>query len=106
MMPAQSVSSAAHFLCVDVTLVLENLVHLLVKVNRHAHFPWSRENLRIFDGHFVRDRIGCGPRESFRGFKSVAMEISGVVKPRLIVETDGFDNKRVALPMSARISHP
>src|SRR4029077_14835486 len=61
-------------------------VLFLAPVERHAHLPRGREDIRIFDRCFVRDNIRAGACVALHHVQLVAMEISGTVKPCLIVQ--------------------
>src|SRR5262245_35573048 len=105
-MPQLNGSTAAHFLRIYVALIFKNLIQILVKMDRHPHRPGSRKYFGILDRHFVRDGIGGSSREPLCSLQCVAMEVSRVVKPCLIVESDCLDDQRVPFPVSAWIPHP
>src|SRR5215510_1673963 len=89
------------------TLEIHQLrVFLLTPVQRHAHFPWTCEDLRIFDGRFVRDHVRTRACIALNDMQLVAMEIAGSIEPTLIVEPSYIDDERLAFPMRYRLSHP
>src|SRR4030095_4144436 len=78
------------------TLVLEQPeIFLLVPIEHHAHLPWPREHLRIFDRRFVVDVIGVGKRVPLDDVELVAVKIAGAIKPRLVIEIGHVDHQRV-----------
>src|SRR5262245_46720745 len=92
---------------VCVAFVFEQLnVLFLTPVERHADLPRTREYLRILDRGFVRHVIRAGARVALDHVQRLGMKVSRAIEPRLIVEVAYIDDKRVAFPMRARISHP
>src|SRR6266851_5908832 len=48
------------------TLEIHQLrVLFLTPIERHAHLPWARKDLGVFDRRFVRHHIGAGARITF-----------------------------------------
>ena len=86
--------------------IQELRVLFLAPVERHAHLPRAREDVRIFDSCFVRDHIRAGARVALHHVQLVAMEISGAIKPCLIVQVGYVDHQGVALPASDGLAHP
>ena len=75
-------------------------VLLLPAVERQAHFPGTREHLRVLDGGFVDDHLLAGPRIALHHMELVAVEIPRPVEPGLVVQAGHVYNQRIALPVA------
>src|SRR6476659_519926 len=75
-------------------------------IQRHADLPGSGKDFRVFDRRLVHQVRAVDGRVTFDHVKRLAVEISGAVEPRLIVEAGDVDDQRVTLPVPARPSHP
>src|ERR1700730_2106525 len=69
-------------------------------IQRHAHLPWPREDLGIFNRSLVRNVIRVRERITFDHVQSVAVEVTGMIEPGLIVEAVYVHHQRVAIPAS------
>src|ERR1700730_11149478 len=73
---------------VQIACVFENARHVLVEVQGYQHLPASRKHLRIVDRHFVTDSVRGDAREALGQLQRVAVEIAGMIEPRLSIEAD------------------
>src|SRR6516165_3026842 len=88
-------------------LVFEELsVLFLPAVEGHRDFPGAGKYLWILDRCLVGQVIRTAACITFDHMERVAVEVSGAIEPRLIVEARDIDDERVAFPMPARPSHP
>src|SRR5262245_60862598 len=92
---------------IEDALVLEHF-HIFVHaaIQRHAHFPRSREYLWILDRGLIKDMVRVRHRVAFDDMQGVTVKITGVVKPSLIIEIRYIDHQRIAFPTPARVTHP
>src|SRR5262249_56603064 len=87
--------------------VFEELsVLFLTAVEGHGDFPGACKDLGILDRCLVGQVIRTVPRIALDYMECVAVEVSGTIEPRLIVEPRDIDDERVTVPMPARPSHP
>src|SRR6195256_3180867 len=87
------------------TLELEHLgVLFQTPIERHADLPGPRKHLRIRDGGFVVQRIWTARRVAFDHAQSIAMVVSGPVKPGILLQARHVDDQRLALESPDRVS--
>ena len=53
-----ALESSIRFLGLGLALILENPIHVLLTIKRHADLPRLGEDLRILDGNFVLNGVG------------------------------------------------
>src|SRR5436190_6930508 len=89
-------------------LVLEKLgLRLEPSVDGHPDRPGPDKRVRVLDPRLVVEMVSARPqRIALRDHERIAVMIAGPVKPGLIVEAVHADDKRVALPLAVRPSHP
>src|SRR5262245_29969700 len=95
--------STNRFSCVfriQITFTLENPRQVLPKIKRHPHFPGSAKYFRVLDRDLVVERVFRSAGKSLDELQGIAMIIPGVVKPSLVVETNGLDNQSLSFPMA------
>src|SRR5262249_45523945 len=66
--------------------------------------PRLSEHVWVFDGQIVLDGLEVRPPETLRHVKVLGMSVT--LELRLIVETDGIHDQRIALPMAGGITQP
>src|SRR5262249_3453684 len=86
--------------------IQELRIFFLAPVERHADLPRAGEDDRVFNGRLKGHDIGAGARIALYHVQLVAMEISGAVKPCLIVQIGHVDYQSVTLPASHGLAHP
>src|SRR6188472_124240 len=97
---AGAAEDVSHRVVSLVTGVFENLSLLVVALQRDANRPRLRERRRIVDGDGVVDRIGVDAREALDETQRLARSS----EVGLVREVRRLDHKRVAFPVTARIS--
>src|ERR1700730_12948550 len=83
---------------------LVDLVVLLKERERPPDHPGAGKDVRIVDRRFVLERVEGGARETLDDVERLGVAIA--VDLGLVVESDGIDNQRVALPASDGVAHP
>src|SRR5437762_14220123 len=77
-----------------------------VAIERHADFPWPREDLGVLHRRFIIDRVPIDERVPLDDLQRLAVKISGPIEPRLIDLIGDIYHDRIALPPPARPAHP
>src|SRR5262245_20610635 len=89
-----------------VVLLADVLLQLAVGLPRNIPGDRERPRIRTRIGHrgLVVQRVLVRPREPLYHVQLVGVRMAEVVEPRILVEADDVDDKRVALPAADRVS--
>src|SRR5687767_4642941 len=78
---------------IDAVVVQELLILLGPAVNRHAHLPGSRKDLRILDRRLVVHHVaGFERRVALDHVQRIAVKVARHVEPRQVVEVRDVDD--------------
>src|SRR5262245_43822194 len=89
------------------TPILKVLISRLLP-DGESNLEWSRVRLRIFNAHFVCDRVFIDAREALGDASGLAEAYASPIRTDtgLVAEKiGGFDDKRILFKMPAGISH-
>ncbi len=75
-------------------------------VQRNVDRPRFGEDLRIFYGRFVLNRVVIGHAVALDYMERAAVEIARHIKPGFVIVVGDVHHKSVAIPVAARIAHP
>ena len=78
---------------------------VLARIQTHhagVHHPRLDQDFRIDDGRLVVERVALAA-EALNHAHLVAVEISALTQPGLVVERDGVDDERIAFPFPHRV---
>src|SRR5262245_36181944 len=68
--------------------------------------PWFGVGLRVVDRHFKFHMAKVFSPESLSHAKGFGMRVAVGIHPEFFVNSSGFDNEIVAIPLPYRIPHP
>src|SRR5690606_37868884 len=71
--------------------------------NAWRHDPWLGQHDGVLDRNFVKDLCTL-TRETLDHLQLVGVEEAAAREPRVIVEANGLDDERVALPMPRAVT--
>src|SRR5688572_15763729 len=71
-----------------------------------THVEWPGKRARIVDRHDSRQLRELGPRPPLDGVQLLGVRRAAAIEPELVVEADGVDDERVAIPASDRVAEP
>src|SRR6266516_594663 len=77
-----------------------------IQVEGESHRPGFGVRFRIIECDLDVEVSEVGAVKAFGDAKGVAVGVSGIIEPALIIESDGLGNERVAFPSANRISEP
>src|SRR5215475_14669883 len=73
-------------------------------INVMSPAPDLRVRLRIIDRRFILQRVVVRTRDPLDQMKSIGMRQPEACHPELLVEADGVDHQRIAVPMADGVS--
>src|SRR5262249_20766627 len=79
---------------------------VLLSVLDQLRCPWPRIYLRVGDGKTIRERVDVKRGDAFNHMQRVTMKVAHLVEPALGVRIRDVNDKDIALPLAARVSHP
>ena len=89
------------------TLVLDDArSRLLYPIEHGPERPWLHVDDRVLDPRLVLERVGSGRVIALDDMNLGAMEVAGLIQPRLIRLRDDVSHQRVALPAIPGVAHP
>jgi hypothetical protein len=65
-----------------------------------------RERARVLERHVVDERAVVGPGVPLDDVQLLGMRCTASIEPELVVEADGVDDERIAVPPADRMSEP
>src|SRR5204863_1770711 len=81
-------------------------VLFLMPLNDRSDLPGPRIYCFILDARFVADVIGVAQREALDNVGVSGLKISRSIEPAIAIQPADIDDKRIALPVAVRRSHP
>src|SRR5437867_7682123 len=77
-----------------------------VQIEGYGHCPGFSVCLRIVERNLDIHMSEVAAPEAFGDAQGLAVRMSRIVEPALIVETDGLGDQRIAFPLANGISEP